>query len=63
MIVKHVRDILSGYVKEFESEDHSDLIKFLNENERLFDRRNFNGHITASAFITDSETKEILLIS
>jgi 8-oxo-dGTP pyrophosphatase MutT (NUDIX family) len=57
-----VMDVLTAYLKEFEAEDHNDLIEFLNNNESVFDRRNFNGHITASAFIADSEKKEILLL-
>ena len=59
---KDVSNMLKEYLQEFESENHDDLICFLDYNDLLFDRRNFNGHITASAFIINADKTEILLL-
>jgi 8-oxo-dGTP pyrophosphatase MutT (NUDIX family) len=57
-----VISLVRKYLDRFENENHDDLLKFLDENELLFERTNFNGHITASAFIVDEARKEMLLL-
>ncbi len=57
-----VQHILEAYLNQFPNEDHQQLHNFLKDNEQLFNRRNFNGHITASAFIADAAAKKVLLL-
>jgi 8-oxo-dGTP pyrophosphatase MutT (NUDIX family) len=54
--------ILQAYCGQFQHEDHHQLLLYLKTNERLYDRNNFNGHITASAFIADAREKQMLLL-
>jgi 8-oxo-dGTP pyrophosphatase MutT (NUDIX family) len=54
--------IVKEYLKLYKGEDQNKLVNFLNENELLFDRNNFNGHITASAFVVDVKREELLLL-
>jgi 8-oxo-dGTP pyrophosphatase MutT (NUDIX family) len=57
---------LSDYVlkHQTEKEDLKLFIEFvrLHEGEQLFDRKNFKGHITASAFIINAEENALLLL-
>ncbi len=54
--------ILHEYLHQFPNEDQHQFITFLKENELLLNRSNFNGHITASAFIADAAAKQVLLL-
>jgi 8-oxo-dGTP pyrophosphatase MutT (NUDIX family) len=57
-----VLELVNTYLEKFEKEDHTDLLSYLQTNDQLFSRENFNGHITASAFIIDANRREILLL-
>ncbi|MBA2761108.1 MAG: NUDIX hydrolase [Segetibacter sp.] len=57
-----INHILQAYLDQFQHEDHQQLLHFLKRNEQLYDRRNFNGHITASAFIADAGAQQMLLL-
>jgi 8-oxo-dGTP pyrophosphatase MutT (NUDIX family) len=57
-----VSRLVRTYLSKFENENHEDLVKFLDGNKQMFDRTNFNGHITASAFIIDEAWEEVLLL-
>lgn len=54
--------ILLSYSDQFQHENHYQLLHFLERNEQLYNRSNFNGHITASAFIADAREKQVLLL-
>lgn len=61
-----VDSILHSYLEKFEIENNRQTVfkNFLNKSEsiELYDRKNFNGHITASAFIINKSSSKILLI-
>ena len=57
-----VHNILQAYLHQFPHENQQQLLDFLGKNEQLFYRENFNGHITASAFIADADAKQMLLL-
>lgn len=57
-----VHNLLQVYLNQFPNEGHQQLLHFLIKNQQLYIRSNFNGHITASAFIADGRAKEILLL-
>ena len=59
---QEVSSIITQYLHEFKGEDHRDLLSFTSDNELLFTRKNFNGHITASAFIIDATCTQLLLL-
>jgi 8-oxo-dGTP pyrophosphatase MutT (NUDIX family) len=63
---KEILGLIDKYLEEFpnEKEDVSQLVQFLKEHEGhdLIDRKNFQGHITTSAFIVDHETSGVLLL-
>jgi 8-oxo-dGTP pyrophosphatase MutT (NUDIX family) len=57
-----VSRLISTYLNRFKNENHEDLLKFIDDNKQLFERTNFDGHITASAFIIDEAWQEVLLL-
>jgi 8-oxo-dGTP pyrophosphatase MutT (NUDIX family) len=60
---KQVEELLDKYNQIFqESETTSIFGSFLNENIELYNRKNFNGHITSSAFLIDKSAQNILLL-
>jgi 8-oxo-dGTP pyrophosphatase MutT (NUDIX family) len=63
---EQILQLIQGYLTGFPEEtERTDLIqKFVTEHEGtdMFDRKNFVGHLTASAFIVDNTVKRILLL-
>ncbi|MCW3107393.1 MAG: family hydrolase [Segetibacter sp.] len=63
---EEILELLNLYLKKYsqENEETNPLIQFLNEHEgeELINRKNFTGHITASAFIIDEDAKALLLL-
>lgn len=59
-----VLEIVSAYLTRHpgEVERLRDFTDYLSTNDELFNRRNFNGHITTSAIVFDPERTKILLI-
>ena len=60
----HTKTLLKNYLEVFPNErnDFSILEKQLNNEENLWTRKNFNWHLTASAYILSSDKKEFILI-
>lgn len=59
---QEVQNILQDYLRQFPNENQHKLQRFLEENEQLYSRNNYNGHITASAFVVDLSAKQMLLL-
>lgn len=59
-----IQSIVSTYLSRYpaERERLRDFTAYLDENDALFDRKNFNGHITTSAIVFDPSGENILLI-
>lgn len=61
-----ILQLLQQYIVQYpaEKQDVQGYIDFVSEHEgdQLFDRKNFNGHITASAFIINNEANALLLL-
>ena len=61
-----LQNILNEYLESFSSE--KDNLKLINDfvanhdGQQLYDRKNFKGHLTASAFIISHDRKSILLL-
>jgi 8-oxo-dGTP pyrophosphatase MutT (NUDIX family) len=65
MITKvQVQEIFAAYLKTFPEEEHNMLRSFINDydGQQLFDRKNFAGHITASALILDKTRTQVYLL-
>ena len=64
--MNNIREAAAGYRQRFpaENEQLRQLVDFMEvtPDEKLFDRKNFVGHITASAFIVDPAHSAMLLI-
>lgn len=64
--IPQLMDMLDTYNSTFpEDKQHCEQFRqyLLRNNERqIYDRKNFDGHITTSAFIIDKRTNEILLL-
>jgi 8-oxo-dGTP pyrophosphatase MutT (NUDIX family) len=60
----HVTHLVSSYLERHpaESERLTPFTSYLDSNDALFDRKNFNGHITTSAIIFDPSGSRVLLI-
>lgn len=60
----HVLDLVSAYLARHpeEIERLAPFTSYLETNDALFDRRNFNGHLTTSAIVLDPTGTRILLI-
>lgn len=59
---QYILDTLKNYKNFFKEENFSLLGKQLENNENLWTRKNFNWHLTASAYILSSDLKKIVLI-
>jgi 8-oxo-dGTP pyrophosphatase MutT (NUDIX family) len=60
---KEVEELLDIYNQKFQESETTSIFKtFLSENNELYHRKNFNGHITSSAFLIDKSAKNILLL-
>ncbi len=58
-----VKKLIDKYNELFNEEVFTnELMLFIESNDELYDRKNFNGHITSSAFIVDKSRKNILLL-
>ena len=61
-----IKSLLSNYVVKYpiEKENLERFFQFVNkhEGEQLYDRKNFEGHITASAFIVNAEGNSLLFL-
>lgn len=60
----HIKIILNLYLKKFpeEKERYDILSKQLNNNEKIGSRKNFNWHVTASAYILSPDYEEFVII-
>ncbi len=61
---EEILDLVHQYLVKFPEEDAKPIISFIqdHEGEAIFSRNNFDGHITASAFITDEKAELLLLL-
>src|SRR3954462_759494 len=59
-----INALINEYLQKFPGEAQSvaALIHFISTQEELISRKNFNGHITASAFIIDQYGQSLLLL-
>lgn len=61
-----ILQLLQNYIKKYplEQEGLKRFVHFVNQHkgEQLIDRKNFTGHITASAFIVNNEANRLLLL-
>ncbi|KAJ1923180.1 hypothetical protein IWQ60_006035 [Tieghemiomyces parasiticus] len=64
-LVKEVRELLDAYLVQY-PEERDDVRVLLgqlaNPDEDVLTRRNFTGHVTASAFVVHHDTKSVLLL-
>ncbi len=59
---QYILDTLKDYKKFFPKEEFPLLKKQLDNNENIWTRKNFNWHLTASAYILTNDFSKILLI-
>ena len=59
---QYILDTLKDYKKLFSKEEFPLLEKQLDNNENIWTRKNFNWHLTASAYILTNDFSKILLI-
>ena len=63
--VKIIKEILISYAAAHPDENIDDVENFVNncsEDAKLYDRKNFNGHITTSALVVNSDEQILFVI-
>ena len=63
--IKTIKEILNAYAAAHPDEDIDDVENFVNncnEDEQLYDRKNFNGHVTTSALVINSDEQILFVI-
>ena len=63
--INNIRQILDKYSATYPGESIEPVRQFVNNtsvSDQLYDRKNFNGHITASALIVDSEHRLLVIL-
>ena len=63
--VKNIKEILSAYTAAHPKEDINDLENFVNgcdDDKQLYDRKNFDGHVTTSAVVINRDEQMLFVI-